>query len=105
MLELYRKAKEFENIKKQIEKELLGVKLTTDKSLQLFYELKNQSEKKAFQEQLKIIKDKAKAKERNKLKTKYVIKKKEDTEEIYERKIINCVSKTKIRKKIRFLRI
>ena len=102
MLELYRKAKEFEKIKMQIEKELLEAKQTTDKNLQLFYDLKNQSEKKAFREQLKIIKDKAKAKERNKLKTKYIIKKKRSQKSYTKAKLATALQKQRSGKKLDF---
>ena len=102
MLELYQKAKEFEKIKMQIEKELLGAKQTTDKNLQLFYDLKKQSEKKAFQEQLKIFKDKAKAKERNKLKTKYIIKKKRSQKSYTKAKLATALQKQRSGKKLDF---
>jgi len=102
MLELYQKAKEFEKIKIQIEKELLGDKQTTDKNLQLFYDLKKQSEKKAFQEQLKIFKDKAKAKERNKLKTKYIIKKKRSQKSYTKAKLATALQKQRSGKKLDF---
>jgi len=102
MLNLYRKAKEFEKIKRQIEKELLGIKKTADKNLQLFYELKNQSEKKAFQEQLKIFKDKAKAKEIHKSKTKYLIKKKRTLKKYTKKKLANALQKQRSGKKLDF---
>ena len=102
MLNLYRKAKEFENIKRQIEKELLGIKKTADKNLQLFYELKNQSEKKAFQEQLKIFKDKAKAREIHKSKTKYLIKKKRTLKKYTKKKLANALQKQRSGKKLDF---
>ena len=102
MLKLYRKAKEFANIKRQIEKELLGVKQTIDKNLQLFYELKNQSEKKAFQEQLKIFKDKAKAKDILKSKTKYLIKKKRTLKKYTKKKLTIALQKQKSGKKLDF---
>jgi len=50
MLDLCRKAKVFENIKKQIEIELLGTKHTTDRYLQLYSELKNRNKKKLIEE-------------------------------------------------------
>jgi len=102
MLELYQKAKEFEKIKMQIEKELLGAKQTTDKNLQLFYDLKKQSEKKTFREQLKIFKDKAKAKERNKLKTKYIIKKKRSQKSYTKAKLATALQKQRSGKKLDF---
>jgi len=102
MLNLYRKAKEFQNIKRQIEKVLLGIKQTTDKNLQLFYKLKNQSEKKAFQEQLKFYKDKAKAKESHALKTKYLIKKKRSMKKYTKKKLAVALQKQKSGKKLDF---
>lgn len=102
MLDLYRKAKEFENIKRQIEKELLGAKQTSDKNLQLFYELKNWSEKKAFQEQLRVFKNKAKAKEIGKLKTKYIIKKKRTQKKFMKKKLAIALEKQKSGKKLDF---
>jgi len=102
MLNLYRKAKEFEYIKRQIEKELLGIKQTADKNLKLFYELKNQSEKKAFQEQLKIFKDKIKTKERNALKIKYLIKKKRTMKKYTKKKLANALQKQRSGKNLDF---
>jgi len=102
MLNLYRKAKEFENIKRQIEKELLGIKQTADKNIQLFYELKDRSEKKAFQEQLKSFKDKVKAKELSKLKTRYLIKKKRTLKKYTKKKLSIALQKQKSGKKLDF---
>ncbi|NVM19495.1 MAG: hypothetical protein HWN80_17470 [Candidatus Lokiarchaeota archaeon] len=82
MLDLYRKAKVFENIKKQIENELLGAKQATDRYLQLYSNLKNQDKKRLIEEQLRPFKNRAKAKEKRKIKTKYIIKKKEIKAEI-----------------------
>ena len=102
MLDLYRKAKEFENIKRQIEKVLLGIKHTTDKNLQLFYKLKNQSEKKAFQEQLRVVKEKAKAKERRTLQTKYIVKKKRSQKKYIKNKLAIALEKQKSGRKLDF---
>jgi len=102
MLDLYRRAKEFENIKKQIEKELLGAKQTTDKNLQLFYELKNKSEKKAFQEQIRFYKNKEKAKELGKSKTKYIIKNKRTKKKYTKKKLAIALAKQKSGKKLDF---
>ena len=102
MLNLYRKAKEFENIKRQIEKELIGVKQTTDKSIQLFYELKNKSSKKAIQEQLRFFKEKAKAKELRVLKTKYIIKKKRTQKKYTKDKLRIALEKQKSGKRLDF---
>ena len=102
MLELYQKAKEFEKIKMQIEKELLGAKQAADQNLQLFYDLKKQSEKKTFREQLKIFKEKAKVKERNKLKTKYIIKKKRSQKSYTKTKLASALKKQKAGKKLDF---
>ena len=77
MLDLCRKAKVFENIKKQIENELLGAKQATDRYLQLYSELKNQNKKKLIEEQLRFLKNRAKAKEKRMLNTKYIIKKRD----------------------------
>ena len=77
MLDLCRKAKVFENIKKQIENELLGAKQATDRYLQLYSELKNQNKKKLIEEQLRFFKNRAKAKEIQRQKTKYIIKKRD----------------------------
>ncbi len=102
MLNLYRKAKEFENIKRQIENELIGVKQTTDKSIQLFYELKNKSGKKAIQEQLRFFKEKAKAKELRVLKTKYIIKKKRTQKKYTKDKLRIVLEKQKSGKRLDF---
>jgi len=105
MLNLYRKAKEFEKIKRQIEKVLLGIKQTANTNLQLFYELKNQSEKKGFQEQLKIFKDKVKAKEIHKSKIKYLIKKKRTLKKYTKKKLANALQKQKSGKKLDFFEL
>jgi len=76
MLDLCRKAKVFENIKKQIENELLGAKQVTDRYLQLYSKLTNQNKKKLIEEQLRFFKNKAKAKEKRLPNIKYVIKEK-----------------------------
>ena len=76
MLDLCRKAKVFEYIKKQIENDLLGAKQATDRHLQLFSELIIQNKKKLIEEQLEFLKNKAKAKEKRVLNTKRVIKEK-----------------------------
>jgi len=102
MLDLYRKAKEFQNIKRQIEKELIGAKQTTDKNLQLFYELKNQSEKKAFREQLRFYKNKVKAKEIDKSKTKYIIKSKRTQKKYTKKKLAIALAKQRSGKKLDF---
>jgi len=102
MLELYQKAKEFEKIKMQIEKELLRARQTTDNNLQLFYDSKKESEKNAFQEHLKIFKDKAKAKERNKLKTTYIIKKKRLRKSYSKAKLAAALKKQKAGKRLDF---
>ncbi|MHA2288428.1 MAG: hypothetical protein ACXABG_06540 [Promethearchaeota archaeon] len=102
MLKLYRKAKEYENIKKQIEKELLGAMQTTDKNLQLFYELKDKSQKKVLQEQVKLFKSKAKDREIRTLKTKYIIKKKRTQKKYSKKKLAIALEKQKSGKKLDF---
>jgi hypothetical protein len=76
MLDLCRKAKVFEYIKKQIENDLLGAKQATDRHLQLFSELTIQNKKKLIEEQLKFLKNKAKAKEKRLQNIKYITKEK-----------------------------
>ena len=74
MLDLYRKAKIFEKIKKQIENELLEAKQATDRYLQLYSELTIQNNKILIEEQLRFFKNKVKAKEKRLLNTKHTIK-------------------------------
>jgi hypothetical protein len=102
MLDLYRKAKEFEFIKKQIEKELIGAKQTTEKNLQYFYKQENQSKKKALQEQLSFFKNKAKTRELNTLKTKYLIKRKKTKKKYAKEKLSVALEKQRSGKKLDF---
>ena len=102
MIDLCRKAKVFENIKKQIENELLGAKQATDRYLQLYSELKNQNKKKLIEEQLRPFKNKAKAKEKRKIKTKYIIKKKRLKKKFRNEKLEIALEKQKSGKKLDF---
>jgi hypothetical protein len=102
ILSLYRKARNFENIKKQIENELLRTKQTTDKNLQLFYRLKDKSQKQAFQEQVRMYKSKRKEEELHRLKTKYIIKKKKTQKKYVKEKLAIALEKEKSGKKLDF---
>ncbi|HUW91447.1 MAG TPA: hypothetical protein VMV43_13135 [Candidatus Nanopelagicaceae bacterium] len=102
MLGLYRKAKVFENIKKQIENELLGAKQATDRYLQLYSELKNQNKNKLIEEQLSSFKSKAKAKEKRRLNTKNIIKKKRLKKKFRNKKLEIALEKQKSGKKLDF---
>ncbi|MFX0076231.1 MAG: hypothetical protein ACFE96_12365, partial [Candidatus Hermodarchaeota archaeon] len=102
MLEIYRKAKHFENIKKQIEKELIGAKQATDKNLQLFYKLRDKSQKQAFQEQVELFKSRKKEEELRILKTKYIIKKKKTQKKYTKEKLKAALDKQKSGKKLDF---
>jgi hypothetical protein len=102
MIDLCRKAKVFENIKKQIENELLGAKQATDRYLQLYSELKNQNKKKLIEEQLRPFKNRAKAKEKRKIKTKYIIKKKRLKKKFKDKKLEIALEKQKSGKKLDF---
>ena len=102
MLDLCRKAKVFENIKKQIENELLGAKQATDRYLLLYSELKNQNKKKIIEEQLRIFKDRAKAKEKRMLNTKYIVKKKRLKKKFRNEKLEIALEKQKSGKKLDF---
>ncbi|NVM46830.1 MAG: hypothetical protein HWN79_18135 [Candidatus Lokiarchaeota archaeon] len=102
MLDLCRKAKVFENIKKQIEKELLGAKQATDRYLLLYSELKNQNKKKLIEEQLRPFKNRAKAKEKRKIKTKYIIKKKRLKKKFRNEKLEIALEKQKSGKRLDF---
>jgi len=102
IIDLCRKAKVFENIKKQIENELLGAKQATDRYLQLYSELKNQNKKKLIEEQLRPFKNKAKAKEKRKIKTKYIIKKKRLKKKFRNEKLEIALEKQKSGKKLDF---
>jgi hypothetical protein len=102
MIDLCRKAKVFENIKKQIENELLGAKQATDRYLQLYSELKNQNKKKLIEEQLRPFKNRAKAKEKRKIKTKYIIKKKRLKKKFRNEKLEIALEKQKSGKKLDF---
>ncbi len=102
MLDLCRKAKVFENIKKQIENELLGTKQVTDRYLQLYSELKNKNKKKLIEEQLRPFKNRAKAKEKRKIKTNYIIKKKRLKKKFRNEKLEIALEKQKSGKKLDF---
>ena len=102
MLGLYRKAKKFESVKKQIENELLGTKQITDKNIQLFYKLKDRSQKQAFQEQVKKYRSKIKKEELSKLKTKYIVKKKITRKKYMKEKLKTALDKQKSGKKLDF---
>ena len=102
MLDLCRKAKVFENIKKQIENELLGVKQVTDRYLQLHSKMTNQNKNKIIEEQLSFFKKKAKAKEKLRQKTKYIIKKKRLQKKFKNKKLEIALEKQKSGKKLDF---
>ena len=102
MLDLCRKAKVFENIKKQIENELLGAKLATDRYLQLYSEITNQNKNKLIEEQLSFFKKNAKAKENQRQKTKYIIKKKRLKKKFKNKKLEIALEKQKSGKKLDF---
>lgn len=102
MLDLYRRAREFEIIKKQIENELLDNRKMIGKNLKLFYELRDTSQKQAFQEQIKALKDKAKLEEVQILKTKYIVKKKKMEKKHTKEKLAQALEKQKSGKKLDF---
>jgi hypothetical protein len=102
MLDIYRKAKKFESVKKQIENELLGTKQLTDKNLQLFYRLKDKSQKQAFQEQVKNFRSKIKEDELSRSKTKYIVKKKKTQKKYTKEKLKIALDKQKSGKKLDF---
>ena len=102
MLELWRKAKVFENIKKQIENVLLGTKQTTDRYLQLYYELTNKNKKSLIEEQLRFFKNKVKAKEQRVETNKYIIKKKRKQKKFRNKKLEIALEKQKSGKKLDF---
>ncbi|MBY9016485.1 MAG: hypothetical protein KGD68_12390 [Candidatus Lokiarchaeota archaeon] len=101
MLDLYHKAKVFENIKKQIENELLGAKQNTDRYLQLYSKLTNQNNNKLIiEEQLSFFKNEAKAKEKRY--TKNIIKKKRLKKKFRNKKLEIALEKQKSGKKLDF---
>jgi len=104
MLDLYRKAKVFENIKKQIENELLETRKATDRYLQLYSKLTKQNKNKIIEEQLKFFKEKAKekAKEKRILKPEYIIKKKRLQKRFKNKKLEIALEKQKSGKKLDF---
>ncbi len=102
MLDLCRKVKVFENIKKQIENELLRAKQATDRYLQLYSEVKNQNKKKLIEEQLRFFKNRAKAKEKRMLNTKYIIKKKRLKKKFRNEKLEIALEKQKYGQKLDF---
>ncbi|MHA1478754.1 MAG: hypothetical protein ACTSPU_11190 [Promethearchaeota archaeon] len=108
MLDLCRKAKVFENIKKQIENELLGIKKIIDRCLRLYSAKTGQNKNKLIEEQLRFFKKKAKAKAKAKAKekriinTKYIIKKKRLEKKFKNKKLEIALEKQKSGKKLDF---
>ncbi len=102
MLDLYRKAKVFENVKKQIENEILRAKQATDRYLQLYSELTNQKKNELIEEQLRFYKNKAKFKEQRVVTTKYIIKKKRKQKKFRNEKVEIALEKQKSGKKLDF---
>ena len=102
MLDLCRKANVFENVKKQIKNELLGAKQASDRYLQLYSELRNQSKNKLIEEQLSFFKSKAKAQEQRVITTKYIIKKKRKEKKFRNKKLEIALEKQKSGKKLDF---
>ncbi|MHA1239956.1 MAG: hypothetical protein ACTSQU_04100 [Promethearchaeota archaeon] len=102
MLDLYRKAKVFENVKKQIENELLRAKQATDRYLQLYSELTNQKKNELIEEQLRFYKNKAKFKEQRVVTTKYIIKRKRKQKKFKNEKLKIALEKQKSGKKLDF---
>jgi len=102
MLDLYRKAKVFENIKKQIENELLGAEQATDRCLQLYSKMTNQNKNKLIEEQLSFFKKKVKAKEEQRQKIKYIIKKKRLQKKFKNKKLEIALEKQKSGKRLDF---
>jgi len=106
MLDLCRKAKVFENIKKQIENELLGIKKIIDRCLRLYSAKTGQNKNKLIEEQLRFFKKKAKAKAKAKEKriinTKYIIKKKRLEKKFKNKKLEIALEKQKSGKKLDF---
>jgi len=102
MLGLCRKAQAFENVKKQIENELLRAKQATDGYLQLYSKLTNQKKNELIEEQLSFFKNKAKAKEQRVATTKYIIKKKRKQKKFRNEKLKIALEKQKSGKKMDF---
>ncbi|MFX0011727.1 MAG: hypothetical protein ACFE9R_15545 [Candidatus Hermodarchaeota archaeon] len=102
MLNLYRKARAFENVKKQIETELFGAKQNNENNLELFYKLKDKSQKQAFQEKMNIYKKKKKEAEVKKLKTKYIVERKRSQKKYTKQKLAIALEKQKLGKKLDF---
>lgn len=102
MLDLYRRARQFQYIKKQIENELLGTKQAADKNIQNFYKIKDKSQKQAFQEQEKIYRRKKKEEEVSQVKTKYIVQKKRTQKKYTKKKLEIAIEKQKSGKKLDF---
>jgi len=102
MLDLYRKAKVFEHVKKQIENELLRAKQATNRYLQLYSELTNQKKNELIEEQLSFFKNKATAKEQRKAINKYIVKKKRKQKKFRDEKLKIVLEKQKSGKKLDF---
>ncbi|MHA1461306.1 MAG: hypothetical protein ACTSO8_07480 [Promethearchaeota archaeon] len=102
MLDLCRKAKVFENIKKQIENELLGANKATERYLQLYSEMTSQNKNKLIEEQVSFYINKAKAKEKQRQKTKNIVKKKRSQKKFKNKKLEIALEKQKSGKKLDF---
>jgi len=102
MLDLCRKAKAFEHVKKQIKSELLRAKQVTDTYLQLYSELTKQNKNKLIKEQISFFRSKAKTKEQRVVTTKYIIKKKRKQKKFRNEKLKIALEKQKSGKKLNF---
>ena len=102
MLDLCRKAKVFDNIKKQIENELLGAKKATERYLQLYSEMTKQNKNKLIEEQVSFYINKVKAKEKHRQKTKNIVKKKRSQKKFKNKKLEIALEKQKSGKKLDF---
>jgi len=97
MLDLYRKAGEFDNIKKRLENELIENKTTADGYYQLFLKLMNQNKKLLLEE---LSKSKVSPKFKKKTNVKAIIKKKKKKKRLEKKKKKICLKNKKKRKKL-----
>jgi hypothetical protein len=102
ILDLYKKAKEFDKIKKEFESELIENKTSSDAFHQLFLKLMNLNKKVLLDELPNRLTSRVRPKERKKPDVKRIIKKKKKYKKLEQKKLEIALEKQKSGKKLDF---